>query len=97
MKRNKPIVSTAKVRGMIKKNGIGYVDASGKYYGAIYSGIHVWQLCDNVYFQVFGFRKSETIAKNLEKFTAVLEKEGFGIEKTNSASTTFKIVEKVGA
>lgn len=97
MRRNKPVVSTAKVRGMIKKNGIGYVDASGRNFGSIYSGINVWQLCDNVYFKVFGFNNAETIAKNLEKFTAVLDAEGFAVEKTYSAITTYQIVKKENA
>lgn len=94
MKRFNPVVSTAKVRGMIKKNGINYVDASGANYSAIYSGVNVWQLCDSVYFRVFGFRNSETIAKNLEKFAVVLDAEGLTFEKTHSTLTTYKIVKK---
>ena len=95
MKRNTPIVSTAKVRGMIKKNGISYVDGTRKWYPSIANGINVWQLCNSVYFRVYGFQETETIAKNLEKFISVLDAEGFTIK--SSSSNTYEIVAKVGA
>lgn len=98
MSHNRPIVSTAKVRGMIKKNGIKYVDATGRYHSSIYQGISVWQLCDSVYFRAFGFNDEATIAKNLEKFTEVLDAEGFAVEThDNGFITTYEIVAKVGA
>ena len=92
MHKNRPVISTAKVRGMIKKNNIGYVDAVGKFYPSIHTGINVWQLCDDVYFRVYGFCKSETITENLEKFATVLNTEGFKYELTSCGS--YKILKK---
>ena len=89
MSRNHPVISTAKVRGLIKKNGIGYVDATRRFYPSIAYGVSVWQLCDNVYFEVYGGLKEEKIQKTFQEFEAVLNKEGFGVEK---GSGSYKIV-----
>jgi len=88
-----PIVTTAKVRGIIKKNGIGYVDAVGSLYPSTHTGINVWQLCDNVYFKVYGFCQSERISKNLEQFAKALETEGLTYQQESTGS--YKIVKKV--
>ncbi len=87
--RNRPVISTAKVRGLIKKNGMRYVDATGRRYPAIAHGVSVWQLCDNVYFRVYGGFQEEKIQKTLQEFQAILNKEGFGVEKREG---TYKIV-----
>lgn len=95
MKRNRPVVSTAKVRGMIKKNDINYVDATRKYYPTIANGVHVWQLCDSVYFRVFGYGEDARIQNNLEKFIAILDAEGFTVK--SSSNNSYQIVAKIGA
>jgi hypothetical protein len=89
MSRNHPVISTAKVRGLIKKNGIGYVDATRRLYPSIAYGVSVWQLCDNVYFEVYGGFQKEKIQKTFQEFEAALNKEGFGVEK---GSGSYKIV-----
>jgi len=90
--KNRPVVSTAKVRGLIKKNGIRYVDATGRNYPSIAQGISVWQLCSTVYFKVYGYHYNEEKRQaTLEKFTEVLAKEGFAV-KGNSSDATFEIV-----
>ena len=92
MRRNKPVISTAKVRGLIKKNGIRYVDATGRHYPSIASGVSVWQLCSTVYFRVYGYNyNEEKRQETLEKFTEVLSKEGFAV-KEDSSDRTFEIV-----
>jgi hypothetical protein len=90
--RNRPVVSTAKVRGLIKKSGISYVDATRRNYPSIASGVSVWQLCSTVYFRVYGYDYNEEKRQaTLEKFTEVLAKEGFAV-KGNSSDSTFEIV-----
>lgn len=74
--RNRPVISTAKVRGIIKKSGIGYVDATRRYHPTIANGISVWQLGSSVYFKVFGHNSSEYLETfinqlNEMNFTAV--------------------------
>lgn len=91
MKRNNPVISTAKVRGLIKKNNIGYVDATAKYYPFIAYGVNVWQLCDNVYFKVYGGYEEEKIQKTLQEFEAILNKEGFEVEKSESSYKIVKV------
>lgn len=95
--QTKPIISTAKVRGLIKKNGINYVDATRSFHSSIATGIHVWQLSDSIYFQAFGFNQSEKIQANLSKFIAVIEAEGFAVRATGGIHNTHEIVAKVGA
>jgi hypothetical protein len=87
--RNKPVVSTAKVRGLIKKSGIGYVDATRRYYPSIASGVNVWQLCSSVYFEVYGQQSEVKREEILKRFTEVLEKEGFAVK---SSGRSFEIV-----
>ena len=89
--RNHPVISTAKVRGLIKKNGISYVDATARNYSSIAYGVSVWQLCDNVYFEVYGGHNEERIAKTFQEFEAVLNKEGFGVEKGTGSYKIVKI------
>jgi hypothetical protein len=85
--RNRPVISTAKVRGLIKKNGINYVDATGRLYPSIHSGVSVWQLCDSIYFKVYGHGESARAQEILEKFTAVLAAEGLSVtDPSNSGS-----------
>jgi len=86
--RNRPVVSTAKVRGLIKKNGIGYVDATRRNYPSIAQGVSVWQLCSTVNFKVYG--DSEAKQEEIyQKFVAVLAVEGLAVKKI---SDTFEIV-----
>ena len=88
--RNRPVVSTAKVRGLIKKNGIGYVDATRRNYPSIAQGIPVWQLCSTVYFEVYGYHYNEVQRQEiLNKFTEVLAVEGLAVKETGRS---FQIV-----
>jgi hypothetical protein len=55
MRRNRPVISSAKVRGLMKKNGIDYVDRTRATYGyAFAQGINVWQLCDTIHIRPYG-------------------------------------------
>jgi hypothetical protein len=55
MRRNRPVISSAKVRGLIKKNNIHYVDRCAATYGYSFArGINVWQLCDSIYLRPYG-------------------------------------------
>ena len=88
--RNRPVVSTAKVRGLIKKSGIGYVDATRRLYPSIAQGISVWQLCSTVYFQVYGYHYSEVQRQEiLKKFTEALAVEGLAVKESGGS---FEIV-----
>jgi starvation-inducible outer membrane lipoprotein len=88
--RNKPVVSTAKVRGLIKKSGIGYVDATRRNYPSIAHGISVWQLCSTVYFKVYGYHYNEVERQEiLKKFTEVLAVEGLAVKESGES---FQIV-----
>jgi len=88
--RNKPVVSTAKVRGLIKKNGIGYVDATRRNHPGIAQGISVWQLCSSVYFEVYGHRYDEVNRQEiLKKFTEALAVEGLAVKESGRS---FEIV-----
>ena len=86
--RNRPVVSTAKVRGLIKKNGIGYVDATGRNHPSIAQGVSVWQLCDSVNFKVYGYSEAKQ-EEIYQKFVEVLATEGLAVKKI---SDTFEIV-----
>ena len=79
MRGNHPVISTAKVRGLIKKNGINYVDATRRMYPSIARGVSVWQLSDSVLFQVYG-HSTENIEAIQKQFTDVLAAEGFAVK-----------------
>ena len=96
MRGNHPVISTAKVRGLIKKNGISYVDATRRLYPSIAQGVSVWQLCDSVFFQVYGY-SIENIEATEKKFTDILAAEGFAVKSFgNSYDKSCEIV-KAGA
>ena len=89
---NRPVISTAKVRGLIKKNKISYVDAIGRLYPSIHSGLSVWQLCDKVYVRAFG-KNCETYAATLKN---ALGEYGLTLHRHYDRADTFTIVQ-VGA
>ena len=89
--RNRPVVSTAKVRGWIKKSGISYVDATRRNYPSIAKGVSVWQLSSSVYFRVYGCGEEEKRQEILDRFSKVIAEEGF-VVKGNSYDSTFEIV-----
>lgn len=89
---NKPVISTAKVRGLIKKNNIWYVDATRRLYPSSAAGLSVWQLCDNVYVRAFG-KNWETDAATLKN---ALGEYGLTLHRHYDRADTFTIV-KVGA
>lgn len=90
---NKPVISTAKVRGLIKKNNISYVDATRRLYPSIASGLSVWQLCDSVYVRAFG-KNWETDVATLNN---ALSAHGLTLKNhRNDRADSFQIA-KVGA
>lgn len=86
---NKPVVTTAKVRGLIKKNNLGYVDATRRLFPNIALGISVWQLCDHIFFEVYGYNSDVRAAEILAQFETVLAAEGFAVRK---CSNSYEIV-----
>lgn len=89
MRINKPVISTAKVRSLIKKNGIGYVDATRRLYPAIARGVSVWQLCDSVLFKVYGKDVAQVNAIE-EQFRNILAAEGLAVTKDGDIYEIFK-------
>lgn len=90
--RNQPVISTAKVRGLIKKNGIGYVNERERLFEQLADGVSVWQLCSSVYFKVYGYDYNEEKRQEyLAKFVEVLAKEGFAVLQ-GSSDSAFQIV-----
>jgi hypothetical protein len=87
--RNKPVVSTAKVRGLIKKSGISYVDATRRYYPSIAQGVHVWQLSSSVLFQVYSYESEVKRGEILQKFVIALASQGLSVKER---SGSFEIV-----
>lgn len=86
-----PIISTAKVRGIIKKNGISYVDAISSKYPNTNEGITVWQFASHVMIQPFGFRKPELVAENLAKFKEAIAP--YGLTVKPSTQWAYEVVE----
>jgi hypothetical protein len=91
---NEPIVSSAKIRGIIKKNGIKYVPESSTRFGRIYEGITVWQFASHIMIQPFGYHKPEVIAENLAKFVEALAPYGLTVQR--STTWAYEVV-KAGA
>ena len=95
--KNHPVISTAKVRGLIKKNGMSYVDATRRLYPTIATGISVWQLCDSIYFQVYGYCDGDKMQINFDKFASILDEAGFAIKEGRQLHDSHQIIAKVGA
>lgn len=90
MRGNNPVISTAKVRGLIKKSGIDYVDATRALYGYSYArGINVWQLCDSIYLRSYGSQEQQN--EYIAKLNVALAELGLVVE-ANSNSSTMQIV-----
>ena len=87
--RNKPVVPTAKVRGLIKKSVISYVDATRRYYPSIAQGVHVWQLSSSVLFQVYSYESEVKRGEILQKFVIALASQGLSVKER---SGSFEIV-----
>ena len=86
MSRNHPLISSAKVRGLIKKNGIRYVDSTEALYGwRSAAGINVWQLCDTIYLRPYG--SDEKQAAIVAKLNEALLPYGLVIVKVSSSSS----------
>lgn len=93
MARNAPVISTAKVRGLIKKNGIRYVDATRRNYPSIANGVSVWQLSDSIYFEVFESNNNENLRRDyLQKFIAILANEGLTVQNSGGHYRIVKAV-----
>lgn len=86
MRGNHPVISTAKVRGLIKKNDINYVDATRRLYPSIARGISVWQLCDSILFQVYG-KDIAQVNEIEQKFANILAAEGLAVVKFGSGNS----------
>lgn len=94
MRSNNPLISSAKVRGLIKKNGIRYVDSTEALYGwRSAAGINVWQLCDTIYLRPYGSdeKQAELIAKLNEALLA------FGLVIVKVSSSTSMQIEAVAS
>jgi len=79
-----PIVSTAKIRGAIKRNNIQYVDRIASMRPSTHQGITVWQLGSCVMIEAFGFNQEERIEANLNKFIEAIAPLGLTINKSTS-------------
>lgn len=90
---NELVISTAKVRGIVKKSGINYVDASAAYFGKIYQGITVWQFGSHIMIEPFGYNKDEVIAENLAKFIEAIAP--FGLTVKQSTNCSYEVVKAV--
>jgi hypothetical protein len=90
MRGNNPVISTAKARGLIKKNGINYVDATRRLYPSIAKGISVWQLCDSVLFQIYGNDIAQIDAIE-EKFANILAAENLTFKKFGNSYEIVKV------
>jgi hypothetical protein len=86
MRRNRPVISSAKVRGLIKKNGIRYVDRSASvYYYKFARGINVWQLCDTIYVRPYGsIEEQDSYIAKLNEALAEFGLVAFGTSSTSS-------------
>lgn len=89
MRRNRPVISSAKVRGLMKKNGIEYVDRTRALYGYTFArGINVWQLCDNIYIRPYG--SNEQRDGYVAKLNEALAEFGL-VAEGNSSDSCFAI------
>jgi len=86
MHKNHPIVTTAKLRALAKKNGIRYVDATGRLYGSIHSGVSIFQQLDNVYVQGLGYNTQEKIDANIQQFNTALATLGFALQSMSETA-----------
>jgi hypothetical protein len=86
MRSNNPLISSAKVRGLIKKNGIRYVDSTEALYGwRSAAGVNVWQLCDTIYLRPYG--NDEQQAALVAKLNEALLPFGLVIVKVSSSTS----------
>ena len=86
MRGNNPVISSAKVRGLIKKNGINYIDSTQALYGYRSArGINVWQLCDTIYLRPYG--TDEEREMYVRKLNRVLAELGLQIVKVSDSSS----------
>jgi hypothetical protein len=83
---NQPIISSSKVRAVIKKVGVPYVDATRALHGFKYArGINVWQLCDSIYLRPYG--TDEERAEYIAKLDAALREFGLTVSKYDGTYT----------
>jgi hypothetical protein len=88
MRRNRPVISSAKVRGLIKKNDIRYVDRCAATYGWRFArGINVWQLCDTIHVRPYGSIEEQD--SYIAKLNDALAE--FGLVVFGTSSTGFEI------
>jgi hypothetical protein len=91
------IVTTAKLRGIVKKLGIKYVTDSASYFPAQCDGIHIWQNGNAIYFKTF--KDNDKIY--LSQFVSALNELGLTITQMltilGEVKGTYRIVPKVGA
>jgi hypothetical protein len=86
MRSNNPVISTAKVRGLIKKNEIAYVDATRALHGYSYArGINVWQLCDSIYLRPYGSEEQQI--EYIAKLNIALAEFGLVVKGLSNSST----------
>jgi hypothetical protein len=86
MRSNNPLISSAKVRSLIKKNGIRYIDSTAALYGYRSArGINVWQLCDTIYLRPYGTDEERDFY--VRKLNGVLADLGLQIVKISDSSS----------
>jgi len=90
-------VTTAKLRGLVKKLEIPYVDAIRANHRLIANGIHIWQLGSQICFKTF----NDSNEVYLSKFISALDEIGLTVLETQTIlgkiDGTYNIVPKVGA
>jgi hypothetical protein len=91
------IITTAKLRGIVKKLGINYVTDSASYFPAQCDGIHIWQLGNAIYFKTF----NDNDKMYFTKFVSTLNELGLTVNQMltilGEVKGTYRIVPKAGA
>ena len=91
------LVTTAKLRALVKKLNIPYVDATASNFPRSARGIHIWQLGDSICFKTYN-----DVDRNYRgDFVFALEEMGLTVRQTitifGECTGTFNIVPKLVA
>jgi len=87
-------VTTQKIQGIAKRNGISLVDETRSYFGDIASGVRVTKRHDEIVVRFYGYKDTNRINELQAKFIELLNAEGF-IAKDKSGYTTRAITVEV--
>ena len=69
--RTTDLITTAKLRGMLKKLDIPYVDATRANYPSIANGIHIWQLSWSICFKTYNDAEKVYVGKFIEALNEI--------------------------